>query len=92
MASLQGLDARLSRAAKLLDQAAYEIRRLRLSAPRNVLRVAEALQRISEIQFEIYTKRPGLVPASLRNTVRIAGKETASKRRRRSARRSRGRR
>ena len=59
-----------------MDEAAKDIRALRLNAPRNVLRVAEALQRISDIQFDLYVKRPGSIPKYLRNTVRFAGSGT----------------
>ena len=85
MASLDKLATLLRKSARLLDEAAKEIRAADLRPQANVLKIAEALQRISDVQFEIYKRQPGLVPPHLENTVTFAkrGKAQAGRRQRR---------
>jgi hypothetical protein len=62
---LEAINRDLDRAARLLDSAAGKLRDADFGARRDILRVAEALGRISDIQFEIYAARPGLLPRKL---------------------------
>lgn len=62
---LDAIDRDLMRAARLLDSAAGKLRDADLEPGRNILRIAEALARISDIQFEIYAAQPGLLPKHL---------------------------
>jgi hypothetical protein len=64
-ARLWAIDRDLSRAARLLDSVAGRIRDANFRPGRNILRIAEALVRISDIQFEIYAAQPGLLPRKL---------------------------
>jgi hypothetical protein len=66
MASLERLNQLLTEAAKLLDDAASEIRDSQLATDRNVKRIGEALASISEIRLEVYQQRPDLAPKHLK--------------------------
>jgi len=66
MATLESLHETLDGAAKLLDQAAGEIRDIPLEPRRdNIRRVGEILGQIFDLQREIYRLRPELIPTSL---------------------------
>jgi hypothetical protein len=69
MATLESLNTLLSVAAKLLDEAAREIRDVPLE-PRepNICRIGDSLASIYEIQHHIYALRPDLMPEYLRDT------------------------
>src|SRR6266403_6146948 len=62
---LEAIDCDLTKAARLLDSAAGKLRDANFRAGRNILRIAEALARISDVQFEIYSAQPGLLPKEL---------------------------
>src|SRR2546421_13087576 len=62
---LEAIDRDLTKAARLLDSAAGKLRDANFRAGRNIRRIAEALARISDIQFEIYSAQPGLLPRQL---------------------------
>ena len=62
---MEAIDRDLTKAARLLDSAAGKLRDANFRAGRNILRIAEALARISDIQFEIYSAQPGLLPKQL---------------------------
>jgi len=64
-ARLETIDRDLTKAARLLDSAAGKLRDAKFGAGRNIRRIAEALGRISDIQFEIYSAQPGLLPTQL---------------------------
>ena len=66
MPSLDSLNDLLSRAAKLLDVAAREIRDIPLEPTKeNIHRIAEVLTEIFELQRRIYDLRPDLKPPFL---------------------------
>ena len=60
--SLEYLDRRLTRAARILSDCAGLTRDLDLNRRENIRRIGEALARIFEIQHEIYELRPELKP------------------------------
>ena len=62
---LEAIDRDLTKAARLLDSAAGKLRDANSRAGRNILRIAEALAHISDVQFEIYAAQPGLLPKEL---------------------------
>jgi hypothetical protein len=62
---LEAINRDLAKAARLLDSAASKLRDANFGASRNILRIAEALARISAIQFEVYAAQPGLLPKHL---------------------------
>jgi hypothetical protein len=65
--SLESLDELLTRAAKLLDKAAGQIRDLPLEpTSRNIRLIGESLANISEIQHLIYEIKPELTPEFLK--------------------------
>ena len=64
--ALDSLDARLTRAARLLDQSAALIRDLDLDSETNIRKIGEALANVFEIQNDIYEKRPDLMPDHLK--------------------------
>lgn len=68
--TLDEIDRRLTRAARLLDCAASKIRDAKLDPKRNVRRLGEALVLVFEIQHEIYRKRPDLMPQFLKPSAR----------------------
>ncbi len=70
MASIDRLDKLLARAGRLLDEAAGEIRDLRLNSTKNIRKIGEVLAAISEIRLEIYKQRPDLTPSYLRKRKR----------------------
>ena len=66
MATLESLHELLKSASASLDRAAGEIRDVPLEpARRNILRIAEILERIDAIQNEIYRLKPELIPEHL---------------------------
>ncbi len=67
--SLDYLDYRLHKAARILDGSARLIKRLDLDPDKNVRRVAEALANVFEIQHQIYRRRPDLMPDFLREAL-----------------------
>ena len=71
MASLRELNRLLTQASKLLGQAAEQIRDLNLDPEVNIRRIGEAISQIAEIEFQVYDKRPSLLPSYLRNTKRF---------------------
>lgn len=62
MASLDHLEDVLLRAAKLLDEAAREIRDLQFNANANIRVIGEAMGKIFDVRGEIYEARPDLKP------------------------------
>jgi|RhiMetdeSRZDD1v2_1073273.scaffolds.fasta_scaffold930169_2 hypothetical protein len=62
MASLDRLAKLLTQAADALEEAAGEIRDLAFHADDNLDRVGQALVHILDVQDEIYSVRPDLVP------------------------------
>lgn len=66
MASFEHLERLLTRAGRLLDEAASEIRDLRLNSSKNIRKIGEALANVAEIRLEIYKRRPDLCPEHLK--------------------------
>ena len=66
MASFEELEKLLEDAARLLDQAAKQIRDLDLEPQKNIRRIGEAIILASEIRNEVYGVRPDLTPEYLR--------------------------
>jgi hypothetical protein len=67
MATLESINRLLSVAATLLDHAAAEIRDAKLEpVGENIERIGKALAEVFEIQHQIYTLKPDLMPEYLR--------------------------
>ena len=67
MASLDTINRLLTVAAKLIDQAAGEIRDAKLEpVQENVEHMGRALAEVFDVQHKIYTLRPDLTPAHLK--------------------------
>ena len=64
-ASLDCLDEQLRKVAEILDRCARLIVDLNLNTHQNLKRIGEALQRLFEIEGEIYELRPDLTPEYL---------------------------
>ena len=74
--SLESLDELLTRAAKLLDKAAGQIRDLPLEpTSKNIRLIGESLANISEIQHLIYGIKPELTPEFLKEVPQYPGKQ-----------------
>ena len=66
MPSLDNLNDLLTEAAKLLNNAAEEVRDNKLNKHENIKKIGESLVNIYEIQLEIYKVRPDLTPDILK--------------------------
>lgn len=69
---LADIDRKLSKAAKLLDAAAADIRDADLKPGENIPKIGSALATIFEIQHQIYRHEPALAPAFLKKARAIA--------------------
>lgn len=66
MPSIDRLNRLLAEAGHLLDEASIEIRDMGIDPEQNIRKIAEALVNISEIQLEVYQRRPDLMPDYLK--------------------------
>ena len=71
MASFRELHRLIVQASKLLNRAAEQIRDLNLDPEVNIHRLGKALAQITEIEFQVYDKRPSLLPSNLKDTKRF---------------------
>lgn len=67
---LDRINASLAGAEILLDRAAEAIVRSQMEGPANISRIGDALQKISEVQDELYQLEPEFGPVYLRDTKR----------------------
>ncbi|MBS0417504.1 MAG: hypothetical protein JSR66_07305 [Proteobacteria bacterium] len=71
--SLAEIDRKLSRAVKLLDAAAHDLRDTRLNPRENISKIGSALVAVFEVQHQIYRRAPELAPEWIRDKLAIAG-------------------
>ena len=85
MASLVHLHTLLTRAARLLDQAAGDFAELGMRPERNIQEIGRILVAIYDLQKDIHERRPSLIPTYLKGT-KYAKKIAQSKSRRQTTR------
>jgi len=92
--ALADIDRKLSKAAKLLDAAAHDLRDTGLNPRGNITKIGSALVAVFEVQLQIYRRVPALAPQWSRDSPGIADgrsrkttkvKRVNAKRRRRPA-------
>jgi len=64
--ALESIDSELRKAAKILDQVAYQLRDANFDSSRNIQRIGKALVEVFAIQNDIYRVRPDLMPDFLK--------------------------
>jgi len=79
--ALAEIDRKLSKAAKLLDAAAHDLRDTGLNPRGNITKIGSALVAVFEVQHEIYRRVPALAPTRKNTKV----KRVKAKRRRQPA-------
>jgi hypothetical protein len=70
--SLVEIDRKLSKAVKLLDAAAHDLRDTGLNPRENIVKIGSALAAVFEVQHQIYRRAPELAPKWIRDSLRIA--------------------
>ena len=63
--TLEQINRQLTRAARVLDATATDLRDAKFNSGQNIYRIGSALSSIFEIQHEIYRARPNLLPKHL---------------------------
>jgi hypothetical protein len=75
MAKLDNIHAKLLEAARLLDDAAREMRDGTGMPPEQVAKIGAAMAEVMMVRHQIYVLRPDLMPAYLRAPESSAGKD-----------------
>jgi len=70
--ALAEIDRKLSRAVKLLDAAAHDLRDTGLNLRENTTKIGSALVAVFEVQHQIYRRVPALAPEWIRDSLGIA--------------------
>lgn len=70
--SLAEIDRKLSKAVKLLDAAAHDLRDTGLNARESITKIGSALVAVFEAQHQIYRRTPELAPKWIRDSLGIA--------------------
>jgi hypothetical protein len=66
MAKLDNIHAKLLDAARLLDEAAHEMREGTGMAPEQIAKIGSAMAEVMMVRHQIYVLRPDLMPAYLK--------------------------